>query len=144
MASSYNMDLEARRVEDSKEEDLGSRPFETKCHSISVGCNNKWFRIDINPVVTIASAVIIWALVIWCMVKPEQVRRNVFVCLFVLKVLSVGHIHMSYYWGHWYPCFGFLVTSPLGFKARVGSALFALRRRMYCTFPEIPWVRRNV
>ena len=28
--------------------------------------------------------------------------------------------------GHWYPCFGFLVTSPLGFKARVGSALFAI------------------
>ena len=27
--------------------------------------------------------------------------------------------------GHWYPCFGFPVTSPLGFKARVGSALFA-------------------
>ena len=26
---------------------------------------------------------------------------------------------------HWYPCFGFLVTFPLGFKARVGSALFA-------------------
>ena len=26
---------------------------------------------------------------------------------------------------HWYPCFGFLVTSPLGFKFRVGSALFA-------------------
>ena len=30
------------------------------------------------------------------------------------------------FWGHWYPCFGFLVTSPLGFKARVGSALFAM------------------
>ena len=28
---------------------------------------------------------------------------------------------MSFFWGHWYPCFGFLVTSPLGFKARVGS-----------------------
>ena len=28
------------------------------------------------------------------------------------------------FWGHWYPCYGFLVTSPLGFKARVGSALF--------------------
>ena len=27
---------------------------------------------------------------------------------------------MSFFWGHWYPCFGFLVTSPLGFKARVG------------------------
>ena len=33
--------------------------------------------------------------------------------------------HMSFFWGHWYPCFGFLVTSPLGLKARVGSALFA-------------------
>ena len=29
------------------------------------------------------------------------------------------------FWGYWYPCFGFLVTSPLGFKAKVGSALFA-------------------
>ena len=29
------------------------------------------------------------------------------------------------FWGHLYPCFGFLVTSPLGFKARMGSALFA-------------------
>ena len=26
---------------------------------------------------------------------------------------------MSFFWDHWYPCFGFLVTSPLGFKARV-------------------------
>ena len=25
----------------------------------------------------------------------------------------------SFLWGHWYPCFGLLVTSPLGFKARV-------------------------
>ena len=39
------------------------------------------------------------------------------------------HLHVLF-WDHWYPCFGFLVTSPLGFKARVGSALFALRRRM--------------
>ena len=29
------------------------------------------------------------------------------------------HVH---FWGHWYPCFGFMVTSPLGFKARVGIA----------------------
>ena len=28
------------------------------------------------------------------------------------------------FWFHWYLCFGFLVTSPLDFKARVGSALF--------------------
>ena len=33
---------------------------------------------------------------------------------------------MSFFWGHWYPCFGFLVMSPLGFKARVGSALFTI------------------
>ena len=33
--------------------------------------------------------------------------------------------HTCPFLGHWYPCFGFLVTSPLGFKARVGSALFA-------------------
>ena len=32
---------------------------------------------------------------------------------------------MSFFGGHWYPCFGFLVTS-LDFKAREGSALFAL------------------
>ena len=39
-----------------------------------------------------------------------------------LKFLADTHF---LFWGHWYPCFGFLVTSPLGFKARVGSALFA-------------------
>ena len=33
--------------------------------------------------------------------------------------------HMSLFWDHWYPCFGFLVTSPLGLKARVGFYLFA-------------------
>ena len=32
----------------------------------------------------------------------------------------------SFLWGHWYPYFGLLVTSSLGFKARVGSALFEL------------------
>ena len=32
-------------------------------------------------------------------------------------------------WGHWYTCLGFLVMSPLGFKARVGSALFAFLQR---------------
>ena len=33
------------------------------------------------------------------------------------------------FWGPWYPCFGFLVISPLGFKARVGSALFTFLQR---------------
>ena len=40
-------------------------------------------------------------------------------------------------WGHWHPCFGFLVMSPQGFKARVGSALFTLSRGVHYTFPEI-------
>ena len=31
--------------------------------------------------------------------------------------------HKSFLWGHWYPCIGFLVMSPLGFKARVGSLI---------------------
>ena len=27
------------------------------------------------------------------------------------------------FWSHWYLCFGFLVRSPLGFKARVGCLI---------------------
>ena len=34
-------------------------------------------------------------------------------------------INKSFLWGHWYPCFGLLVMSTLGFKARV-SGLHAL------------------
>ena len=31
--------------------------------------------------------------------------------------------HKSFLWGHWYPCIRFLVMSPLGYKARVGSLI---------------------
>ena len=48
---------------------------------------------------------------------------NIFYFIFFFKVFGG---HMSFFWGHWYPCFGFLVMSPLGFKARVGSALFTI------------------
>ena len=41
---------------------------------------------------------------------------------FFLKFFADTHV---LFWGHWYSSLGFLVTSPLGFKARVGSALFA-------------------
>ena len=42
------------------------------------------------------------------------------------------------FWDHWNPSFEFLVTFPLGFKARVGSALFTfLWRLMWCTFSKI-------
>ena len=44
--------------------------------------------------------------------------------------------HKSFLLGHWYPCFGLLVTSPLGFKARVGSLIHALAD-VYVL--HIPW-----
>ena len=50
-----------------------------------------------------------------------EARNKVFF-FFFFKVFWRTHV---LFWGHWYPCFGFLVMSPLGFKARVGSALFA-------------------
>ena len=31
--------------------------------------------------------------------------------------------HNSFLWGHWYPCYGLLVMSALGFKARVDPSL---------------------
>ena len=43
---------------------------------------------------------------------------------------------MSYFCCHSFPYFGFLVMSPLGFKTKVGSTLFALKRWMQCMFPE--------
>ena len=44
------------------------------------------------------------------------------------------HTHVLF-WGHWYPCFGFLVTSPLGFKARAGCLIrIAEANVMY-----VPW-----
>ena len=45
----------------------------------------------------------------------------------ILFFKSFWRTHVIF-WGHWYPCFGFLVTSPLEFKARVGSALFTFCR----------------
>ena len=53
-------------------------------------------------------------------VNPGIISKYFF---FFIKVFGG---HMSFFWGHWYTCFRFLVTSPLGFKARVGSALFAI------------------
>ena len=46
-----------------------------------------------------------------------------------LKVFLGGHIRIHVlFWGYWFPSFRFLVMSPLGFKARVNSALLALWR----------------
>ena len=45
--------------------------------------------------------------------------------------------HKSFLWGHWYPCFGLLVTSPLDFKARVGNLICTKLRHTWYIFPEI-------
>ena len=53
---------------------------------------------------------------------------------FFFKYFWRTHSHVLF-WGHWYPCFGFLVTSPLGFKARVGCLIrIAEANVMY-----VPW-----
>ena len=43
----------------------------------------------------------------------------------------------SVLWGHWYQCFVLLVTSPLGFKSKVGSFICTWQRHVYKMFPEI-------
>ena len=48
-----------------------------------------------------------------------------------LFILIFG-LHESFLWGHWYPCFGLLETSPYSFKARVGSLLPG--RGVYVTY----------
>ena len=86
----------------------------SKCKSVIIGCS----------------------LLMYAHHYPFCVQREPFLFLerdltciryFFLKKFCRAHSHVLF-WGHWYPCFGFLVTSHLGFKARVGSALYALRR----------------
>ena len=44
-----------------------------KCRVVNIGI---WkFRVKLNPVVTLLSALLIWALVIWCMVQPSEANR---------------------------------------------------------------------
>ena len=70
--------------------------------------------------------------------------QRIFFFFFFLKNFCWTHVHFwghwypcfglhthVHFWGHWYPCFGLLVTSPLGFKARVGFALFTLGRGLH-------------
>ena len=40
-------------------------------------------------------------------------------CQFCLFFCLIFGGHQSFWWGHWYPCFVLLVSSGLGFKARV-------------------------
>ena len=67
---------------------------------------------------------------------PDKLTTSLNVMHFFFLKIFGGH--ESFLWGHWYPCFGLLVMSPLGFKARVGSALFTLGRGIWVTL-HIPW-----
>ena len=55
----------------------------------------------------------------WSFLQLSCICFNVATRIF-LKIFGG---HESFLWGHWYPCFGLLVTSPLGFKARVDPLL---------------------
>ena len=50
------------------------------------------------------------------------------------KIIWWTHVLL---WGHWYPCFGLMVTSSLDFKARVGRIICTWWSCMWCIFPEI-------
>ena len=49
--------------------------------------------------------------------------------------------HKSFLWGHWCPCFGLLVTSALGFKARVDSLACVLPRLCTTDSSDSPLVQ---
>ena len=60
----------------------------------------------------------------------------------VLVVLDISPLVQErspepHFWGHWYSCFRLLVTSPLGFKARVGNLIHTWQRHTWYTVPEI-------
>ena len=68
----------------------------------------------------------IW-IVLGDVAKENELLCNMVLFLFFFVFLKkVFGGHMSFFRDHWDPCFGFLVMSPLGFKARVGSALFTI------------------
>ena len=52
------------------------------------------------------------------------------IAIFFLFFFKIFGGHESFLWGHWYPYFGLLVMSPLGFKARVGSLIRAVWRHV--------------
>ena len=63
-----------------KEDEIKEHIYD-KCHRFRIG-RWKFLRLDFNPVVTFISAIIIWALVIWCMVEPKKVSAHYFVVLY--------------------------------------------------------------
>ncbi len=46
-----------------------------KCRWLRFGCGP--LRVEINPLVTILSAAVIWGMVIWCMIQPNEANRRI-------------------------------------------------------------------
>ena len=67
--------------------------------------------------VRICGSSIFW---VWSDANPDRHANG----RFLKKTTNFGR-HESFLWGQWYPCFGLLVMSSLGFKARVNS-LYAI------------------
>ena len=58
--------------------------------------------------------------------------------IFFFKLIFFCGGHQSFLWGHWYSCFGLLVTSALGLKARVDSSLCFIALRTTIKSSESP------
>ena len=65
-------------------------------------------------------------------ILTQASRKASFCCCCFFKCFWRTYTHVLF-WGHCYPCFGFLMISSLGFKTKVGSILFvfAEARVMY-------------
>ena len=59
-----------------------------------------------------------------CLDFPIKVKSHSTMCFFLVFLFSSFTDTCPFFLGHWYAYFWFLVTSLLGFKARVGSVLF--------------------
>ena len=75
--------------------------------------------------------------------KTKIMSRWKFKVLQLLSILLTSFFkkkiggHKSFLWGHWYPCFELLVTSPLCFKARVSSLICIWLRHTCYMLPVI-------
>ncbi len=71
MSGQYDVEGGAVKGATEAEHEIDETVYD-RCHRIKITCS-KLLRIDLNPVVTVASAIIIWGLVIFCMVEPDTV-----------------------------------------------------------------------
>ena len=99
----------------------------TTCYGLGAAV----FTKDINKAIMISNSIkagTIWWVNYVCNFRIRILRSNFDLRCSFLK-LFLADTFTCLFSGNWYPCFGFLMTSPLGFKATVGSALSECRGR---------------